>query len=410
VAILFFAYTRLTGRYGAISIPDAPYLFQTSLQSGIDSDDTSMTLVNGALKDGSSLSGYQCFTLDAGTNIAEYVCGTASSTSVTGLLRGINPLNPASGSADLSFSHRRGADVRITDFPVLQVIKRLVDGTDSFPSPLKLDTSISTTTIASNTSYLANVEYVNGVALQGAPVATTTVPGVAEIATTAEVIAGTGMNGQYTLIPAASLFKQTPSAAVIVPVTNSSGKLAQGFLDLTANWVFTNASSTNLTVSNNAYFATSTFSIAPTAPTSTPAGDTSLVTKYYADNGFYSACRTGEWAVNNSTHVDTIAHGLGASPKVVRITAMSNGATGSSVGYHSYGTYDSLSGNQRVIFTSDSNGASTTGTSTPNILKLYDSTFSLVASTTVNSTNIVLSVAETGTFPNNAFIIWEACK
>ena len=131
-----------TDAFGAISIPSAPYLFQTTLSAAISSTGNSMALVNGTLKDGTSLTGYQCFTVDTSTAQAEYICGTASGTAITGLLRGINPLNPAATSTALAFAHRRGADVRISDFPILQVLKRLNDGTDSFPSRISLDLSL----------------------------------------------------------------------------------------------------------------------------------------------------------------------------------------------------------------------------------------------------------------------------
>src|SRR5690348_15688370 len=70
-------------RAGA-SIPVVVSLFETSLQSKINTSDTSMTLVSGTDRQGNSLSGFICFTIDEGTSNVEFVCGTASSTSVTG--------------------------------------------------------------------------------------------------------------------------------------------------------------------------------------------------------------------------------------------------------------------------------------------------------------------------------------
>ena len=227
-------------KFGAISIPESPYLFITTLQSNIGTSDTSMTLNSGTYKNGTSLSGYNCFTLDAGTASAEYVCGTSSGTSITSMLRGIDPQNPAATSTSLTFAHRRGADVRITDFPILQIVKRLVNGQDSFPNILTYDSSISTTTLQGNVSNLADVAYVNSVAVLGAPVATTTVQGNVQFATGNQLSAGTiqGSTGAF-LVPANSFFNSTTRSATTVPVTLANGKLSQGFFDLTQPFTFT---------------------------------------------------------------------------------------------------------------------------------------------------------------------------
>lgn len=226
--------TKNKNNFGAISIPDSPYLFITTLQSSIGSSDTSMTLNLGTFKNGTSLSGYQCFTLDSGTATAEYVCGTASGTAISSLLRGIDPQNPAATSTSLAFSHRRGADVRITDFPILQVVKRLVNGQDAFPSRLSMDTSIAT---SSFTTYnLVTKQYTDGVALQGAPTATTTgnIPGVVALASGIQLSNGTAMSGAYTLVAPASFFSYSPQSATSIPVSNASGKINVGYLDLSA--------------------------------------------------------------------------------------------------------------------------------------------------------------------------------
>lgn len=224
------------------SIPVAPALFETSLQGKIAAAATSMTLISGTDGNGNSLSGFMCFTLDEGnTSSVEFVCGTASSTSVTGLTRGINRLTGTSTVASLAKSHNRGATVKVTNYPSLTILSRVLNGDETVPNPLKYETTVSTSTLSGNTAYLASVGYVNGVALQGAPTATTTIPGVVQIGTAAQLSAGTGMTGAYTLVPAGSLFNAVPQSATTVPVTQASGKLAQGFFDLTSGWTFSGA-------------------------------------------------------------------------------------------------------------------------------------------------------------------------
>jgi hypothetical protein len=225
------------GMAGA-TIPVVVSLFETSLQSSITDSATSMTLVSGTDRAGSVLSGYLCFTIDEGTSVAEFVCGSASSTAVTSMTRGISPITGTSTVSSLRFSHRRGASVKVTNYPQLAILSRILNGNESLPNPLLYD-GISTTTLSSNTSYLASVAYVNGQTLQGAPTATGSTPGVLQIATRTQMSSGVAQSGPYTLVPSNAYFNYTPQAATSVPVSNASGKIAQGWLDLTQPFTFT---------------------------------------------------------------------------------------------------------------------------------------------------------------------------
>lgn len=84
------------------------------------------------------------------------------------------------------------------------------------------------------TNILADVAYVNSVVAAGAANASTIVKGIIQIATAVQTAAGTatGSTGAL-LVPPNSLFNATQSATTIIPVTNTSGKLSQAFLDLT---------------------------------------------------------------------------------------------------------------------------------------------------------------------------------
>src|SRR3954469_361659 len=94
------------------TLPSGTAVFETSLQSRISSTDTSLTLVANSVRGGSSLSGFQCFTVDEGRSDAEYICGTISGTSVTGLTRGIDPQTGTTTNSALQFAHRVGANVK----------------------------------------------------------------------------------------------------------------------------------------------------------------------------------------------------------------------------------------------------------------------------------------------------------
>lgn len=173
----FFGVTPQLGS----TVPITPALFETSLSAPISTGDTSMTLAKGTLMDGSTLSGYSCFTIDSGQPNVEYVCGTASGTAVASLTRGINPLNGTSSVAALIYSHRRGANVKITDFPAISVIGRIINGYDTFPNTVAYATSVSVASVQANTQNFASVAYVNQVATSGAAYASDSIAGVTKL-------------------------------------------------------------------------------------------------------------------------------------------------------------------------------------------------------------------------------------
>lgn len=122
-------------------VPITPALIDTYLAANIDKTATSMTLSNGTTRDGVTLSGTMCFTLDSNTPVAEYVCGTASGTSITGMTRGINLVNPNASSSTYAFPHRRFASVQVTDYPTLQFITRILNGNDATQGNLTFGTN-----------------------------------------------------------------------------------------------------------------------------------------------------------------------------------------------------------------------------------------------------------------------------
>ena len=90
------------------------------------------------------------------------------------------------------------------------------------------------------TGRAASIGYVNGVAIAGAPNASTTVKGIVEIATGAELAAGTGTGGTgAAVVPAGDSFKNSSAGAGDankVPVLNASGVLDQTFLNSARTW------------------------------------------------------------------------------------------------------------------------------------------------------------------------------
>ncbi len=165
------------------TIPVTVAVFTTSLQSSISSSATAMTLVSGTNKAGNSLSGYVCFNIDEGTATEEFVCGTASGTSVTSMLRGIDPVDGDLEVTALKKAHRRGASVKVTDFPALAIVSRILNGDETLPNTLSYT---SHPTFSSNTQ-LIDKKYADDLSFAGAPDSSTTVKGLVEQATQAEV-------------------------------------------------------------------------------------------------------------------------------------------------------------------------------------------------------------------------------
>ena len=156
------------------TLPQATGVFETSLAAPITSTATTMTLTSNAVRGGGSISGYACFTLDEGSAQAEVACGTVSSTTVSSMTRGVSYADGVTSVSANKFAHRRGANVKITDFPILQILKAQNNGDATFPNPIKYETGVAPSTADD----LADKGYVDGVAIAGGADASTTVKGI----------------------------------------------------------------------------------------------------------------------------------------------------------------------------------------------------------------------------------------
>lgn len=259
--VLSFFPTQTSQIVGS-AVPSTPALIDTYLATNIDNSQTSMTLANGLTRAGTALSGYMCFVIDINSPTTEYVCGTASSTSITSLSRGVDVLNPNSTSSALAYPHRRFASVQISDYPTLQVLVRKVNGTDTWDSKI----TYTTAPTFSNGNDIINKTYADNLAIAGAPNGSTIQKGIYQEASTTNIGNGTavGSTGADLIVPN-KYFNTTSSATTTVPVTNSSGTLSQGFLDLTQAFTFsggvTSTATTSLAATNitgTATFSTTT--------------------------------------------------------------------------------------------------------------------------------------------------------
>lgn len=220
----------------ASTIPQAPTLFETYLANSQGSSDTTLTIASPALRDGSNLSGYTCLTIDANTPSLEYECGTLSGTTFTVSIRGIDAVTGFTNIPSLQFAHHRGADVKVTDYPVLTQLTNIFFGTDTIPAPIQYAPSLATTTIAANGNNIVNVNLLDSTAFNGAGVinATTAARGVSQVGTALQTASSTltGSSGATLLIPTseATSTYNAQTAPLKVVVSQNNGKIDNNFL------------------------------------------------------------------------------------------------------------------------------------------------------------------------------------
>jgi len=131
--LIYAGQTLDTGLLGA-SIPIVVALYSDSLVSRISSTASSFTLVRGTDKQSRSLSGLYGFVIDEGTSVEEFMTATCAATACTIVARGIDVVDGKTSVTALKFEHRRGATVKITNFPQLAIISRILNGQESASS------------------------------------------------------------------------------------------------------------------------------------------------------------------------------------------------------------------------------------------------------------------------------------
>ena len=280
---------EMASMFGAVA--SSPALFRTNLASKMTTTDTTMTLVSATTRDGTVLSGSYCFTIDGNISTAEFVCGTASGTAITAIERGLGSDGTTEFTA-LKFPHRYGAEVKITDFPVLQRLTNVINGDSNVPGDFGIDGTLTvsgdvamnnaiptaSTTYATVDNELVTLGQVNSIAIQGAATSSDTTAGISQRATKAEISAGTQFDANNPHYISSEHATSTGGLATTsVPITGSDGTLDQGFIDLTEDFSF----SGDIT-----FEASTTWNILPEYDTD-PIGDDEAVRKSYVDKNYH---------------------------------------------------------------------------------------------------------------------------
>lgn len=225
----------------SLAIPTIIALFETSLASNIDSTATSFTLTSAADKAGTSLaSSTYAFIIDENSSSEEMVLADCTGTACTNVTRGISVVTGTTTVTSLEHSHRRGASVKITDGPELNILTRILNGIATLPNIISY-TSHPTFIATTN---LVDKKYVDDAAFSGAAVidATAAARGVVELATTGETASSTAQGSSGVLVIPATVATSTwnpATAALRVPVAQNNGKIDN-------NWI-----STSTLIANN---------------------------------------------------------------------------------------------------------------------------------------------------------------
>lgn len=287
VTTVVLAISMLTGSIAGVTSPNSLDFgalqgaadFRSSLASSITDDASSFTLVSTSTASGVDLVQGQQYGFKIGGR--EYAIGTLSAgKEITSVTRGVSPITGTT-TASLAEPWGRGTVVEITDAPLLLEISNKVSGTQYFDSILTYNSafSFSTTsnqlastlfvkgavdtasssvytvlTQAANTisglltfstlpvtsvecsggTQFCNKDYIDAQVIAGGTDGTDSVKGVYELATKAEVAAGTGTGstGAFLVIPASMATSSSDVATTSVVVTGTDGKIDNSFLNL----------------------------------------------------------------------------------------------------------------------------------------------------------------------------------
>lgn len=432
---------------GAV-IPTAIALYEDTLANSISASDTSFSLVRGTDKAGRQLAtSTYAFIIDEGSATEEMVIATCTYRTCTSATRGIDPLYGTSTTASLQKIHRRGASVKITDGPQLITLSRILNGDETIPNIIKYSSSNTFTDGKS----LVTKDYADGIAIAGAPDASTVTKGItlmstAPVSPTSPIAVG----DNDTRVPS----QDENNALVGTSGTPSATNLFVTANDNTRNYhSIIYASSTNGTDSYTATrtpvlaaYATGTTVIfradvantgtaslsldslgAKTLKKSTSAGLANLDTGDIVIGQLVECVYNGtDWVItsvlstsfattytngvtsksaSDASTTQNIAHGLGKIPKRVRIIAQES--TGSPGGiFQSTAVYNGTTQSSVSTYLTGAFGITTTTAGFTLNTAFTNGTQTGVV--TFDSTNIIITWTKTNSPSGNYALLWEA--
>lgn len=365
--------------------------FETQLSTAIAVGSTTFSIASATDDDGVALpTGTYYFTIDGASSAKEYIAGTLTGTAVTSAVSVSRQGVETSGAAR---AHRVGATVVLTDFATYK-------------------------------------KYIDDISISGATDASTTVKGIVEEATQAEVDAGTAIGG-------------TTARLFINPSTHRG----RNYNDYAADAGSTDAYAITITPAITAYAAGQEFTFkANTANTGAATLNVSGLGAKDIKKNYNTALATGDIVANQIVKVvydgtnmqiasplatatvasvvynagtttkdlsdataatTVIAHGLGVIPRKVRVRGAISATT---IYTRSEGSFQNSNYIESDIY-SDAAGNQTVGSSTSYILKLMGTAATnafQTATVAVDATNITLTWTKTNSPTGTVTILWEA--
>jgi len=263
ISILVIAVISLLGyellrkdKFGVV-IPEIVALYEDNLQAKVTATATTMTLVSGTDLQSNSLSGTYGFIIDEGSTDQEFVICSASGTSLSSCKRGIDVTTGQAEISSLQKEHRRGSSVKITNFPILGIMREMLNGSASLPNVLYYDTGIGADNTASSSALMVK-SYIDNIVLQGASTSTESLGGIVRLGTQTETASGTWNGANDPTVVQTQYVTSTPSAlrGLYIPMAENDGYLSQSWFDLTETWSFSGITTfsglTNLTATTTA--------------------------------------------------------------------------------------------------------------------------------------------------------------
>jgi hypothetical protein len=421
-------------------IPKLSALFETSLASSLSAAGTTFTLVSATDRDGNALSGLYGFIVDEGSADEEFFIGTVSGTTVTISYRGIDSDAPNTEVTANKKAHRRGASVKITDYPILGVLRNLLNGDDTIPNPLQYITGI---TLTPGSKQLASVAYAESLANQGAATSSTSTKGIIKVSTTAvDVNNPIAVGDNDTRVPTSG------QAAALASTTTPSGSnqyISQSDLQKSAESYAADAGSTDtyaITLSpvpaayttgmvvrfkaNTINTGAATLnvntlgakSILRTDGSALQDGDiqaSQIVELIYNGTSFLMLSPVGKGPIFNSgtttkdltdpSATQTITHGLGVIPRKIRITTTMQAGPATGLDWTVF-TYNGTTAS--AIGVNMEAGTCVPYSGTTIVIEANAAADKITGTVTMDATNISIAWVKSASAAGTAKILWEA--
>lgn len=208
-------------------------------------------------------------TLEPGSNTKQEIVGctavsqNTSSASLTGCTRGLAPIFPYTASTTLQFTHAGGSAVIFSDPPQLFNQYAALANTQTITGGWTFSTTPTIPNNAVNPTDAVNYQTVLNTAISGAGTSTESIMGISQLATNAQVSAGTASStqGRPLVIKSGSATSTCQVAGPgVLAASSTTGKLSTTCFDASQSYIFTNSN----TFASTTFVSTATTTLSGT--------------------------------------------------------------------------------------------------------------------------------------------------